>query len=198
MSSRTPGRIGVINPEEFPKTLPSFEGYTVPGLKSIVGPTDPLKGADKPDDVSGLAEDGIIGLLEKILIGIRAVHPTSPIQIKGGIPLLTAGTGDTYKFFMNNRPIPAMNVLVQNNTGALVYVGIDEQPSQMGIQLATGQTLQIADVDVHWISLFTTNQAWVNGLTDTKTNPTPTQLTNCITIYAWSNPEWYNVWGMTS
>lgn len=165
----------------------------------IMGPQDPLAGPTSPDDVSGLTSttDRMIALLEKNLIAVRATHPTMTIPVIGPSQL-AANTGEKYTFEIGGKKVPALNIFIQNNTGAICYIGIEDPPSLQGIQVpANGGILNISDVAVSFIGIFVTATSIINGVANANFPSTGFSTSN-ITIYAWSNPEWDKIWGMTS
>jgi hypothetical protein len=175
--------------------------YTFPfrGLP-YVGPVDPLLGPNAPDDIAGLVSqvNPILGALERILIATRATHPNMSIIVKGPVTL-PANSGDVFKFDIGGKRVPSLNTFIQNNSGAPIYIGIEDQPSILGIQMAAGSVLQIADVAIDFISIYVTVLTNINGV-DNQGQPisSPVNPTVNVTILAWSNPEWDKVWGQTA
>ena len=196
MSSRTPGRMGIVTPDgTWPTTLPTFEGYTVPGLSSIKGPIDPLEGPGGPDTEAGLVQDDsiLLALFKRILIATRAAHPMMSCAIEGP-QNFPANSGDFIKFAIGKKTVPALALLIQNNSGAAISIGIDDPPSPVNLQLANGATLVVQYGAVQFISLWVTANTFVIGVHNRKTDPATTNA-NSVYINAWSNPEWDKVWG---
>lgn len=166
--------------------------------RRIMGPSDPLAGPTSPDDLSGLVTsmDRIAALLEKNLIAVRAAHPNMTIPVIGPSQL-AANTGDKYRFEIGGRPVPALNVFIQNNTGTICYVTVDDPPGQQGIQVpANGGVINIPDVAVHFLGLYVTALSTINGVANASL---PSGFTGAgILLIAWSNAEYSNVWGMAS
>lgn len=200
MSSRTPGRIGVIRPDQtpWPPTIPTFEGYTVPGLKSIKGPVDPLEGPGGPDTEAGLVQDDSIleALFKRILIATRAAHPMMSCAIEGQ-QSLPANSGDFIKFAIGKKTVPALALVIQNNSGAVISVGLDDPPSPVNFQLPStaGQNLLVVQyAALQFASIWVTQQTYVVGVHNKQQNQATTNA-NSVFINAWSNPEWDKVWG---
>lgn len=174
--------------------------YVAEVKNKIAGPSDPLAGPTSPDDMAGLVNEGdpILSVLKKILIAVRATHATMPIAVVGSTNFIPANDGARYRFEINGKPIPALKTFIQNLSGQDIWISIDKEPSPMGIKLATASILQISDVDVHTLGIYCTNQTYVNGIANPNHFPTSGEIAAQVTIIAWSNPEWYNVWGETA
>lgn len=167
--------------------------------KKILGPADPLSGPTSPDDLSGLVTslDRVVALLEKNLIATRAMKPVMTIPIIGPSQL-PANSGEKYTFEIGGKKVPALSLYIQNNTSTLCFVGIEDPPSLQGIQVpANGGQLILNDVAVSFIGIYVTALSLINGVANANFPSTGFSTSN-ITIYAWGNPEWSNVWGQTA
>lgn len=181
-----------------PQILP----YSGVQAATILGPSDPLEGPTNPDDIAGIVTTNriVLATLQKILVATRALHPATPLAIVGsGKFVLSSNDSDKYKFFIDRKPVPCLWLEIDNFSGVTIFLGLDDEASNQNIPIPTGTSKVVSGIAPGFISILNGAQAGVSvyGLANTRGNP-PTGGANFITLTAYGNSEWTDVWGMTA
>jgi hypothetical protein len=201
-----PGRTVPFNIEDQDELLPERIGK-VPTMHplGLVGNIDPVTGRPYADAVlrdeessgprGGEARVGIwlgdtLSALQELLAMQRALIPVTVCVIDGPSTIPAGGTSSEYAFMLDSKPVPALRFLVQNNTAAILYYGLNLPAFTGTFQLAAGGILNLTNVMVGFISFYTAAATPVTGIRNQSAS-----TGNGIVIQAWSNPEWKDMWG---
>jgi hypothetical protein len=192
------------NTEQLPFTRSAFENITQINKRQL-GPTDPLTGPSHPDDTAGIVHGrDLYALLEKNLLATRSVHPNMTCDVymmKGDNPTVNSdGAGEScqFKFQVSGRPVPALALMMQNNSAQPINYNLDDPATPGSFVLGVGAVIQIAFAAIHQLYLWVpTAGTSFSGLSNAGKGGHHGGGTAAaaIAITAWSNPEWITVWG---
>jgi hypothetical protein len=144
-----------------------------------ISPQDPGKTVGSPSKTFAI-------LARNIWMELRALRPQELCTLdgnSGGIALPANNSQDFY-FLLSGKHVLATQVVVQNNTGATIYVELGAKAGLGSYALTTGNSYSPA-VKASFVSIYTTTGTAV-------VNP---NSTGGIIVRAWSNPEWSKMGG---
>jgi hypothetical protein len=152
-------------------------------------PIGDLKGQDTTGVTRGLDEWFISQntILSQMLAAIKGMRPILPCFIRGGDNSLLANQPTTLKFVIGEHPVPALKLLIQNNTLVNVFFGLSEGASANGFILAPGQWFD-SEVFTYALSLLTVTAQPLSGVNGQS-------FAAAVRVQAWTNPEWTRSWG---
>jgi hypothetical protein len=125
--------------------------------------------------------------LQQILVAIKMTQPSMQCFIWGGDEDILASQPTELKFMLGTHPVPALKLVVQNNSASTIYLGLAQPASLAGIQLLPSGLFD-SIVNIKYLSLFcqsTVGLSGVNGVFEA----------NSVVVQAWSNPEWIKTRG---
>ncbi len=125
--------------------------------------------------------------LQQILVAIKMTQPSMQCFIWGGDKSLLANQPSELKFMLGTHPVPALKLIVQNNTLLNVFLGLAQPASLAGILIPVGGLFDSV-VNIKYLSLFSASAAAISGVNGV-------YAANAVVVQAWSNPEWIKTRG---
>jgi hypothetical protein len=164
---------------------PSVSGYP----SSHAMPIGVFEGNQDVELVRGISEHMVrqSTILQQILSAIRMTQPTMQAFIWGNDKQLNANIPTDFKFVVGSHPVPALKLVVQNNTASTVFMGLGSGASPAGLQLAAGAIFD-SIVNINYLSLLCAATVQLSG-------PNGVFNTAAVLVQAWTNPEWVRSWG---
>lgn len=158
----------------------------------VVGDFDPLGSDSSAGDMGGLVQSiqSMSSLLAEMLVELRTQRPLLPVLIDGPTTL-KQNEYTPYFFILSGKRVPSLNLVIQNNSGNLVYYQYSSPAGPGDFQLPAGGQLSVNDAAIDFISFYTTFAGITVRGVKNQSNPTG----GGIVVQAWSNPEWSNVYG---
>lgn len=133
----------------------------------------------------------VMQLLRSALVELKKAHPQLRANIVGqAIGGKQNAFSDTqagrFSFTVNGKKVPALRLLIQNNTASTIYLDMDKDATAGSIAIGAGGFFN-EEVTCEYVS-FLNSAAGV-------TQQVNQQQSGSVVLQAWSNPEWANAWG---
>jgi hypothetical protein len=189
----TVDRSGQVRENEGSDLSTKLVGDVDPFTGKAQGPAGFLQYDEQGILIKGLTEQvaGLAALLEQQLVAMRNIHPTMVVTLDGPTALV-ANVQASYYFEIDGRRVTALSLLIQNNTGQIIYVGLSNPATTGDYQIPSGGSLTINDVSLDFISFLCALAVNVNG----QFNRIGSQRgVNALVVTAWSNPEYRRAFG---
>lgn len=156
------------------------------------GQIDPLTQQPQVSASSVSNTDDLLHLIAQTLqalqITARAQIPSMPARLSyDGLAAgnaLVANTPVKIWGQVEGKNVPFLQLIVQNNSGAVLFIDFDKIATAGSIQVPANGGLYEAVTMADTISIMTTGTPTVNGNSSTG-----------VVIRGWTNPEWRNMWG---